>query len=131
VVVLNKIDLPHVRAKSGELVEALLSRMGHTRVLEISAAARENTRELMQRVRRLLDKVDAQSGHVAQRPTTVITPLDERTGVAMEVRVIESWFVNSEDSTLLCGLCYSKDSPLLTCGLSVVSCQGSVVIMLG
>jgi len=33
--------------------------MGHTRLLEISAAARENTSELMHRVARLLEKVDA------------------------------------------------------------------------
>lgn len=43
VVVLNKIDLPEVRAKMEELTAGLLEHMGHTRLMEISAAARENT----------------------------------------------------------------------------------------
>ncbi|GAB5033664.1 gtp-binding protein obg [Nannochloropsis oceanica] len=61
VVVLNKIDLPQVREKTEELKTALLSHMGHTRLLEISAAAGTNTKELMLRVARLLEKVDAAS----------------------------------------------------------------------
>lgn len=58
-VVLNKIDLPHVRDSLDVLRPRLLEKMGHSRLLEISAASTENCRELMLRVRKLLDKIDA------------------------------------------------------------------------
>jgi len=50
--------MPHVRGRVEELKEGLLKEMSHTRILPISAARGENTRELMQRVRKLLDKID-------------------------------------------------------------------------
>lgn len=61
VVVLNKVDLPHVQEKVPALKEALLQDMGHTRIMEISAATGLNTQELMQRVRKLLNKIDGLS----------------------------------------------------------------------
>eukprot|EP01035_Chromulina_nebulosa_P018568 gene18568-24291_t len=40
IVVLNKIDLPHVKAKSDELIKKLKENMSHSRILAISAAGR-------------------------------------------------------------------------------------------
>jgi len=56
VVVLNKIDLPEVRARLPELRERLLEAMGHERLVCISAATGEGVEELMQRTRNLVDK---------------------------------------------------------------------------
>jgi len=57
VVVLNKCDVPEVRAERGRLVDALRAAAGHNRVLPISAATRESCDDLMQRLAKLLPSI--------------------------------------------------------------------------
>jgi GTPase involved in cell partitioning and DNA repair len=47
VVVLNKIDMPHVAEKQAQLEKELLAVLGHKRFMSISAAKRINTSELV------------------------------------------------------------------------------------
>ena len=54
VVVLNKIDLPHVQEKQNEIEENLRNIIGHSRFMSISAKTKENTNELMHRCWKLL-----------------------------------------------------------------------------
>eukprot|EP00339_Tiarina_fusa_P026213 CAMPEP_0117083892 /NCGR_PEP_ID=MMETSP0472-20121206/59062_1 /TAXON_ID=693140 ORGANISM="Tiarina fusus, Strain LIS" /NCGR_SAMPLE_ID=MMETSP0472 /ASSEMBLY_ACC=CAM_ASM_000603 /LENGTH=573 /DNA_ID=CAMNT_0004812695 /DNA_START=74 /DNA_END=1795 /DNA_ORIENTATION=- len=54
VVVLNKMDVPEVKAKSEELVAALTEKAGHSRVLTISAATTERVKELMGRLKKFV-----------------------------------------------------------------------------
>lgn len=61
VVVINKIDLPHVRDSVPELVEELRRLSGHTRVFPVSAVTKENVKELMRRVRKLVASLPRQS----------------------------------------------------------------------
>ena len=49
-VVLNKIDLPHVAAQQAELEEKLKAVIPHTRFMAVSAMQKTNTGELMHRV---------------------------------------------------------------------------------
>ena len=50
VVVLNKIDLPHVAAQQAALEEKLKAVVPHTRFMAVSAMQKTNTAELMHRV---------------------------------------------------------------------------------
>lgn len=59
IVVLNKIDLPHVREQLPELRARIEAAVGHSRIFAVSAATGERTAELMLRVRRQLDKMVA------------------------------------------------------------------------
>lgn len=61
VVVVNKIDLPEVREKLDTLLPELRKRGGHTRVVGISAATGERVKEVMQRVRKLVEALPSQS----------------------------------------------------------------------
>ena len=61
VVVINKIDIPEVRELLPDMVDEIKRVCGHTRVLGISAATRENVKELMARVRKLIDSMPKQS----------------------------------------------------------------------
>ena len=63
VVVINKIDIPEVREKLPALIEKIKSICKHTRVMGISAATKENVQELMQRVKKLVDKLPKQSNY--------------------------------------------------------------------
>jgi len=54
--------------------------MGHTRLLEISAAAGTNTKELMLRVARLLEKVDAASLPPSTALSSSLSGLEEGGG---------------------------------------------------
>mmetsp|Transcript_6675 Transcript_6675/g.8794 ORF Transcript_6675/g.8794 Transcript_6675/m.8794 type:complete len:549 (-) Transcript_6675:137-1783(-) len=59
VVVLNKCDITEVRDKlESGLEDQLKEKMGHSRLLTISAATGENIKELMERTRKLLDKIE-------------------------------------------------------------------------
>jgi GTP-binding protein len=53
VVVVNKIDVPHVADGLGDLVTRLRACCGHSRVMGISAVRGDNVKELMRRVRNL------------------------------------------------------------------------------
>jgi GTP-binding protein len=55
VVVLNKIDVPEVQERQEELMEALRTAAGHSRVLAISAATTERVQELMGRLRKFVN----------------------------------------------------------------------------
>jgi len=55
VVVLNKIDIPEVRENLSALTEQLRTEAGHSRVLAISAVTGERVKELMSRLRKLVD----------------------------------------------------------------------------
>jgi GTP-binding protein len=57
VVVLNKIDLPHVAEKQEKILSELRSIMPHTRLLAISAAARINVEDLVERTYKFLMKL--------------------------------------------------------------------------
>jgi len=50
VVVLNKIDLPHVAEKQAELEAKLKEVIPHTRFMAVSAMQKTNTAELVHRV---------------------------------------------------------------------------------
>lgn len=59
VVVLNKIDLPHVEARQAEIMAKLKSSMPHSRLLAISAAGRINVDDLVRRTYGFLMKIKA------------------------------------------------------------------------
>lgn len=61
VVVINKIDIPEVRERLDGLIAEIKQRSSHTRVLGISAATGERVKDLMQRVRKLVDALPSQS----------------------------------------------------------------------
>lgn len=61
VIAINKIDLPEVRQRLPELSQRLKELAGHSRVLGISAASGEKTRELMLRVSNLLQTLPRQT----------------------------------------------------------------------
>jgi GTP-binding protein len=54
VVVLNKIDVPEVKAKEDSLISQLRTAAGHNRVLSISAATTERVQELMGRLKKFV-----------------------------------------------------------------------------
>lgn len=54
VVVLNKRDVPEVRERESELLKGLIQAAGHSRVLPLSAATRDNVQLLMKRLAKLL-----------------------------------------------------------------------------
>ena len=60
-VVVNKIDIPEVRENLDSLIETLKKEAGHTRVIGISAATGERVKEVMQRVRKLVDSMPQQN----------------------------------------------------------------------
>jgi len=55
VVILNKIDIPEVREREDELMAQLREAAGHSRVLSISAATTERVKELMQRLKKVVE----------------------------------------------------------------------------
>jgi len=55
VVVLNKVDITEVKEQEVELMAKLREAAGHTRVLSISAATTENTKDLMRRLKKFAD----------------------------------------------------------------------------
>lgn len=57
VVVLNKIDIPEVARRQGEVIEQLRDNMPHTRLLAISAAGRNGVTDLMTRTASFLGKI--------------------------------------------------------------------------
>jgi GTP-binding protein len=74
VVVLNKVDLPHVEGRRDEIMAALLQLMPHTRLLCISAAARLGTTDLVDRVYRFLLKVKADEEAALARSASAAPP---------------------------------------------------------
>ena len=61
VVALNKIDLPEARERQAEMLSKLKAACGHNRVIPVSAAARENTQLLMERLHALLPAARART----------------------------------------------------------------------
>lgn len=59
IVVLNKIDLPHVRERLAELRPKLAEAAGHSRLAAVSAATGERIDELMRRTQRQLEQLIA------------------------------------------------------------------------
>jgi GTP-binding protein len=59
IVVVNKMDLPHVRERFPQLKAELEAAAGHSRVFAVSAATGERCNDLMQRARRQLDRLGA------------------------------------------------------------------------
>jgi len=57
VVVLNKVDLPHVKDRVESLKEGLREHMTHSRLLVVSAAARQGVHDLVTRTHAFLQKV--------------------------------------------------------------------------
>lgn len=71
VVVLNKIDLPHVAEKQQVLTQQLLQAMTHTRLLTISAAGRLGLSELTEKVWLFLQKLEQdESSQISRRDVT-------------------------------------------------------------
>eukprot|EP00752_Nemacystus_decipiens_P010585 g9426.t1 len=86
VVVLNKIDLPHVRSKQEELEVMIKAELDHTRFMSISAVAGENTKDLMRRLRKLVnalppvdDLFDGEEVKVLDSPAAEDTGFDIET----------------------------------------------------
>ena len=67
VVVVNKIDIPEVREKQEELMEALKENAGHSRVLSISAATTESVKDIMGRLKKF----------ATAQPDTDLPPIPE------------------------------------------------------
>lgn len=67
VVVLNKVDIPAVKEKEEELINALKEKANHSRVLSISAATTENVKELMGRLKKF----------ASSQPDTDLPPIPE------------------------------------------------------
>jgi GTPase Era involved in 16S rRNA processing len=61
VVVINKIDIPEVREKLDVLIKDIKKIAGHSRVVGISAATGERVKEVMQRVRKVVESLPSQS----------------------------------------------------------------------
>ena len=61
VVVINKIDLPDVRELLPDMIEEIKRVAGHSRIIGVSAATRENVKEVMQRIRKVIDTMPKQS----------------------------------------------------------------------
>lgn len=61
VVVVNKVDIPSVRAKVDSIMKRLRTVAGHTRVMCISAVTGENVMQCMQRVHRLVRSLPEQA----------------------------------------------------------------------
>lgn len=57
VVVVNKIDLPHVQERLPELIEKLKAAANHTRVMGISALTRQNVDDLMRRMKKFVQSL--------------------------------------------------------------------------
>jgi len=55
VVVLNKVDVSEVKEKEEQLLRELRKSAGHSRVLSISAATKENVKQLMNRLKKFTD----------------------------------------------------------------------------
>jgi len=70
VVVLNKVDLPHVEAKQQELLARLRENMPHARLLAISAAGRVGTADLVERTHKFLQKIKRDEASVRAAPTS-------------------------------------------------------------
>jgi GTPase involved in cell partitioning and DNA repair len=94
VIVVNKIDLPHVRDGLNGLVSELRKAAGHSRVMAISAATTENVRELMGRVLRLVCAV--REAELVQ--TTTDGTCWGRAAAGLELRAV------------CCGSCYELSS---------------------
>lgn len=60
VVVINKIDIPEVKDKLDSLISDVIKDSGHKRVLGISAATGERVKELMKRLRNLINSMPPQ-----------------------------------------------------------------------
>lgn len=67
IVVLNKIDLPHVAEKQNEIVSQLLSKMTHSRILCISGAGRIGMEEFVLKTNQFLKKLKADEAVLARR----------------------------------------------------------------
>eukprot|EP00596_Hydrurales_sp_CCMP1899_P000561 CAMPEP_0119039956 /NCGR_PEP_ID=MMETSP1177-20130426/9734_1 /TAXON_ID=2985 /ORGANISM="Ochromonas sp, Strain CCMP1899" /LENGTH=558 /DNA_ID=CAMNT_0007004517 /DNA_START=218 /DNA_END=1894 /DNA_ORIENTATION=- len=63
VVVINKIDIPEVQEKLEELTKGIKKAAGHSRVLGISAATGERVKELMIRVRKVVESLPTQTDY--------------------------------------------------------------------
>jgi GTP-binding protein len=86
VVVLNKVDMPEVKARETELLNALQKAAGHNRLLPISAAARDGCDILVRRLRKLL--ASAKLKGPPPRPTELLLVLDEE-DKEKECKVVE------------------------------------------
>ena len=89
VVVLNKVDLPHVEARQEKLLATLRENMPHARLLAISAAGRVGTADLVERTHKFLQKIrrDEASGRApptSEVGTTEGRLLEEGEGLAGE-----------------------------------------------
>lgn len=61
VVVINKIDLPEVKELLPDMIGEIKRLASHTRIMGVSAASGENVKELMRRVRKVIDAMPEQS----------------------------------------------------------------------
>ena len=85
VVVLNKIDLPHVAAKQEELLATLRSNMSHARLLAISAAGHVGTSDLVERTHRFLQKIKADEAAAMPSTTTTKETADQEATFAIRI----------------------------------------------
>ncbi len=57
VIAINKLDIPEVKSKFEQIKNSLLSICGHSRIIGISAATGYKIKELMQRVKCVIDSL--------------------------------------------------------------------------
>ena len=57
IVAINKVDIPRVSANLDETKTKIRKNMGHSRIIEISAATGENVKELMLRTYNFIQKL--------------------------------------------------------------------------
>lgn len=127
VVVLNKIDIPHVAEKQTELMAAIRERMAHARLLAISAAGRIGTDDLVERTFKFLQKVKADEASAARK--TGSGRVEEQRGgvVGMEGKLVGeedddegvSDQLSAEDNVMNYDIRVENDSTVLLSGRSI------------
>ena len=86
IVVLNKIDLPHVAARQTELMRALRGEMSHSRLLPISAAARIGVGELVRKTWNFLKKVESDEAQDTAGDSN-IAPMENKNEISCVLQV--------------------------------------------
>jgi GTP-binding protein len=98
VVVVNKIDLPHVRDKLKFLLGRIADEAGHKRILPISAATREQVPILMKRLRALLTSPQLEASPPTPAETVVDLDCPEVAAATCSVDPVEPgvWLISGD-----------------------------------
>jgi len=91
VIVVNKIDLPHVASQVVQLETKLKERCGHCRVMSISAVTGENVQQLLHKTALLLNSLESNLGSVEH--DTIVTRPEEEEPIRVERLGWKQWRV--------------------------------------